>query len=86
MAVVTIVLVTANWKFYYAFSLWSGHCGGDNDDTDNGEDDSDLRRELRHQHAGNGPLQSVQIYSWLLLVTDQENILLASADWGLETW
>ena len=25
----------------------------DNDDTDNGEDDSDLRAELRHQHAGN---------------------------------
>ena len=106
----------------------------DNDDTDNGEDDSDLRRELPEQHAGNdcqrpaaGPrlgclrpgtvfcvlqvlcsvfcvltvyclhvnvlrllkqLQSVQIYSWLLLVTDQENILLASAlvpGWGLET-
>ena len=25
----------------------------DNDDTDNGEDDSDLRRELLEQHAGN---------------------------------
>ena len=53
MAVVTIVLVRQIGSF-----IMPSHCDRvivvrDNDDTDNGEDDSDLRAELRHQHAGN---------------------------------
>ena len=53
MAVVTIVLVRQIGSF-----IMPSHCDRvivvrDNDDTDNGEDDSDLRGELRHQHAGN---------------------------------
>ena len=53
VVVVTIVLARQIGSF-----IMPSHCDRviverDNDDTDNGEDDSDLRGELRHQHAHN---------------------------------